>query len=179
MIAAFLRDAERQTLTYECVGASLTAPPDSWTIDHNRVAIGKDIEDFERAKQAVRKWKMFDLGWVEVHSASTPIEIGRDVAVLVSHLGFYSLNAARIVYVIDEADRFGFAYGTLTDHGECGEERFTVEYYPDTGEVWYDILAFSRPAHPLAKLGYPISRYFQKCFARDSKAAMLRATRTA
>ena len=94
---------------------------------------------------------------------------------MVSHFGFYSLNAARIVYTIDEADRFGFAYGTLVEHGETGEESFSVEYSTETGEVWYDLYAFSRPGSLLAKLGYPLSRHLQKRFARDSKLAMLRA----
>jgi uncharacterized protein (UPF0548 family) len=38
--------------------------------------------------------------------------------------------------------------------------------------VWYDIRAFSRPRHVLARLGYPLTRRTQKRFARDSVAAM-------
>jgi uncharacterized protein (UPF0548 family) len=75
--------------------------------------------------------------------------------------------------------RFGFAYGTLAEHAESGEERFTVEWDRDEDTVWYDILAFSRPRNSLARLGYPLSRLLQKRFAKDSKAAMLEAvTRT-
>ena len=50
---------------------------------------------------------------------------------LVHHLGFFSLNACRIVYRGDNDagnKRFGFAYGTLEEHAESGEERFTVEW---------------------------------------------------
>jgi uncharacterized protein (UPF0548 family) len=82
------------------------------------------------------------------------------------------------VYLVDsrsEVHRFGFAYGTLADHGEIGEERFTVEYDEVTGEVWYDLFAFSRPGPLLAKIGYPLGRYLQKSFAIDSKTAMLTA----
>jgi uncharacterized protein (UPF0548 family) len=79
------------------------------------------------------------------------------------------------VYVIEETTRFGFAYGTLTEHAEIGEERFTVEFHPDSGEVWYDIFAFSRPGHFLVKLGYPYGRYKQRQFAVGSKDAMKRA----
>jgi len=64
--------------------------------------------------------------------------------------------------------RFGFAYGTLPDHAETGEERFTIEWHPNDDSVWYDILAFSRPNKLAAKLGYPITRVFQRRFARDS-----------
>jgi uncharacterized protein (UPF0548 family) len=98
----------------------------------------------------------------------------------VRHFGFYSLNACRIVYVVDEKGpltRFGFAYGTLAEHAESGEERFMVEWNRDQDRVWYDILAFSRPKKILARLGYPLSRLLQRQFARASKAAMLQAAR--
>ena len=87
--------------------------------------------------------------------------------------GVWSLNAARIVYVIDESQRFGFAYGTLPGHVEMGEERFLIERTEDDS-VWYDILAFSRPRHLLTKLGYPMIRRLQKRFGRESAAAMQR-----
>ena len=115
--------------------------------------------------------------WVSLCWPETPIEPGANVAVLKSHLGFWSLNASRIVYVIQERGRiekYGFAYGTLADHGEIGEERFTVEFNQDDQEVWFDLYAFSRP-RIAARLAYPFSRILQKRFARDSKAAMYRA----
>lgn len=171
-IERFLADRVSDKLSYSEVGATLGEIPVGYTIDHNRIKIGEGREDFERAINAVRSWKMFDLGWVELFRSNTPIEVGQNVAILVNHLGFWSLSGARIVYIIDEANRFGFAYGTLTEHAEIGEERFSVEFDPNSNEVFYDLLAFSRPAALLAKLGYPISRYYQKQFATDSKAAM-------
>jgi uncharacterized protein (UPF0548 family) len=74
--------------------------------------------------------------------------------------------------------RYGFAYGTLTEHGETGEERFTVGMRPEDQTVWYAIYAFSRP-NGWARLGYPLSRMLQKRFARDSKEAMRRAVSAA
>ena len=70
------------------------------------------------------------------------------MAVIARRLGLWWLNACRIVYVVDEpgpVSRYGFAYGTLPDHAGSGEERFLVEWDRASGEVWYDILAFSRP----------------------------------
>ena len=89
------------------------------------------------------------------------------------------MNAARIVYVVDEDGpiyRYGFAYGTLVEHAESGEERFTVEWDRADDNVWYVILAFSRPQKMLARLGYPMSRMLQRRFAEASKAAMVAAT---
>jgi uncharacterized protein (UPF0548 family) len=174
-IDAFMATAANDKLSYPDVGATLSDPPDGYTVDHNRIMIGRGDEDWERAKGSVRSWKMFDFPWVELCWPDTPIETGRDVAILVSHLGFCSLNAARIVYTIDEPERFGFAYGTLTNHAESGEERFSVEMDKATGEVWFDLYAFSRPNHLLAKFAYPIGRMFQKRFASDSKSAMKRS----
>jgi uncharacterized protein (UPF0548 family) len=88
------------------------------------------------------------------------------------------LNACRIVYVIQDdgpLERFGFAYGTLYDHAESGEERFLLEWDHDSDEVWYDLLAFSRPNQFLARIGYPLARQLQKKFASGSKAAMIKA----
>ena len=57
--------------------------------------------------------------------------------------------------------RLGFAYGTLAEHAESGEERFTIEWNRNKDEVLYDIFAFSRPRQAFAKLGHPLSRLLQ------------------
>ncbi|HMO79646.1 MAG TPA: DUF1990 domain-containing protein [Pyrinomonadaceae bacterium] len=174
-ISAFLEACSGSDFSYPDVGSTQGAIPSRYTIDHNRIGIGSGPNDLERAKTAIRQWKMFEMPWVELCWPDAPIEPGRTVAVVVRHLGFYSLNPARIVYVIDEPDRFGFAYGTLAGHGESGEERFLVEIDAMTGDVFYDLLAVSRPGHLLTYLGYPYTRYLQKQFALGSNAAMRRA----
>ena len=120
---------------------------------------------------------MFDLGWVELRWPDAPIAVGTTVAVL-ARFGGWWLNAARIVSVFDDPAprrRFGFAYGTLEDHVEQGEERFSVEWDERDGSVWYDLLAFSRPHHPLVRAAYPLTRRLQRRFARDSARAMMAA----
>ena len=174
-IDRFIGSREADSHSYPEVCATRETPfPDGYVVDHNRQLLGSGLEDFQRAKAAIRSWTMFSVPGITLFYTDTPIETGRNVAMLAEHLGFCSLNSCRIVYVIDEPQRFGFAYGTLTEHVEVGEERFTVEFHPDSGEVWYDLLAFSKPGHPLVKLGYPYGRYLQKQFAIGSKAAMLR-----
>ena len=135
-------------------------------------------ETFRRAAAAVRTWRMSSLGWMSIQPAHAPVAPGETVAAVVRHYGFWSLNACRVVYLLDEEQdgirRTGFAYGTLPAHGEIGEERFSVEWLADDS-VWYDLYAFSRPGHFLARLGYPIVRRLQRRFARESKQAMLGA----
>jgi len=176
-IDKFLDTCKADSFSYDEVGATRSSPPAGYNIDHNRVILGYGEDIFQLAKVAVREWKMFDVPDLQLFFPDTPIEPGRDVAPLAHHLGFYSLNSCRIVYVIDEPNAYGFAYGTLTEHAEIGEERFSVEFHPDSGEVWYNIFAFSRPGHILVKLGYPYSRYKQRRFAVGSMAAVQRAVR--
>jgi uncharacterized protein (UPF0548 family) len=174
-VRGFLADQARRPFSYEAVGGTRAGPPRGWVVDRNRVRLGAGAEVFARAVAALRRWAMFDLGWVAATASGAAIEPGAPVAVLV-RFGAWWLNAARIVYTIDEPRRFGFAYGTLPDHAERGEERFLVEMDETTGEVSYEILAFSRP-RLLARLGYPLARRLQRRFAKDSMAAMAAAVR--
>lgn len=88
-----------------------------------------------------------------------------------------SMNGCRVVYTIGGRgrDEFGYGYGTLTSHAECGEEIFKVTHDPQSGEVAYTIRAASRPRAVLATLGYPLTRLLQARFRRDSAAALARA----
>jgi uncharacterized protein (UPF0548 family) len=58
---------------------------------------------------------------------------------------------------VDDPGRFGFAYGTLAVHPARGEEAFVVERTPEGG-VRAQVVAFSRPHHPLVRLGGPVAR---------------------
>jgi uncharacterized protein (UPF0548 family) len=181
IIHAFLAAQKAQQFSYGHVGASRTTAPDGYVVDHNRVQLGVGSAVFERAKHALRQWKMFEMSWLELCWPNVPIVAGSTVAVVLQHLRFWSLNACRIVYTIEEREAiemYGFAYGTLPDHAEMGEERFTVEFHANDETVWYDIYALSRP-RPLARLAYPFTRALQKRFASDSKRAMQRAVEQA
>ena len=176
-VREFLTAQSAEGFTYRDVGATRSEPPAGFVVDRHRVELGRGRATFDRAVQAVREWRMFELGWAELLWPTAPIEPQSTVAVLVRLPGFWSLNACRVVYVVNEEvpiRRFGFAYGTLPDHAEQGEERFSVEWRPDDS-VWYDLLAFSRPHQWQARLGRGFSRALQKRFARGSTAAMVAA----
>jgi len=176
----FISEQRLSGFSYPEAGASARSVPTGYNVDHNRVQLGSGEVTWQRAVHAVRAWQMFNLPWVRLYWPTAPIQEGANVAVAVHHFGVYSLNACRVVYVVDQdgpTKRFGFAYGTLAEHAERGEERFTVEWNQAEDKVWYNILVFSRPRQILARLAYPLSRSLQKRFAEGSKAAMLRAVR--
>jgi uncharacterized protein (UPF0548 family) len=174
-IRQFIFSQQALPFSYRDVGATRSeTPPQNFTADHNRTRLGDGENVYQRAVAALKKWEQFNLGWVAVVPPDNPIAVGQTVAVRAYTFGFWSLSAARIVYLIEEpgpVQRFGFAYGTLPNHVECGEERFTIERLEDDS-VWYDIYAFSRPQHALARLGFPITRKLQQRFVRESLAVM-------
>ena len=179
-VDAFLAAQRGSDFTYPQVGATRTdGAPSGYDVDRNRVRLGVGAETFRRATHALRSWRASSLGWTSVHPPGAAIMPGVTVAVTVRHFGVWSLNAGRIIYVLEEervdVSRTGFAYGTLAGHAEIGEERFVVEWNRADDSVWYDLYAFSRPGHWLARLGYPISRSLQRRFARESKQAMVAA----
>ena len=71
----------------------------------------------------------------------------------------------RVIYVVDEPRRRGFAYGTLPGHPEDGEESWIVEQRED-GSVWITVRAFSRPASRRWWAVYPVLRLFQEYYMR-------------
>lgn len=160
--------------SYTAIGhTQKESPVAGFDNDFNEVELGQGHQVWEAAKEAIRQWKMFPGQWACIWPGDTPIREGEVVVMQAQVMGLWWLNSCRIVYVVDTADQFGFAYGTLPGHVECGEELFMVEKRSD-GSVRYVIKAFSRPRIWMARLGYPIARAYQRKFVRESKASMLR-----
>lgn len=172
-IQRFLNRQKRLDFTYQAVGATASDPPKGYVVDHTRVRIGNGSRVFAVAKAALESWQQFCLGWLEAQPSPTPIEPGQVVAIVARCVGLWWMNACRIVYVVDDSEkkRFGFSYGTLPNHAGSGEERFLIEM-DDDQNVWYDILAFSRPHSLTARLGYPYMRIVQGRFGKQSAKVM-------
>ena len=176
-IERFIRDSQGLPLSYNQVGLAQGSSA-AYDLDETSVTIGQGEAAFERAKAALAAWRHFDFNWVEVSPPAASIEPGSVVAVLVRHLGFWSLSGCRVVYALGDralGPTFGFAYGTLVNHVEQGEEIFEVSLRPGTLEVVYRIRAASRPRAVLARLGYPIARVLQARFRKNSAQAMREA----
>lgn len=172
---------------YPAAGSTRDAPTDGsrppgvpagWNVDHRRVRLGEGEAVYDAARAALMAYVPLDIGWVWPVTTTPHPEPDARGAMLVRAFGLTWVNAWRIVYVDDDlalpdgTRRTAFAYGTLEAHAERGEERFMVELRPD-GSVWYDVLAFSRPHHWLARLGGPVTRWVQKRFGPASVGRML------
>ncbi len=175
-ISKFIESQSRLEFTYPSVGATRNGDhPSGFIVDHNRIHLGAGQTIFDAARRALCEWQHYRFDWIELHRPDGDPQPDQTVGVLARALGLWVLNACRVVYVIEEEKlirRFAFAYGTLPEHAESGEERFQVEWNPQDDSVWYDILAFSRPNQLLARWAYPYVRRKQKQFARESMLAM-------
>ena len=177
VIEQFLERSRELPLSYASVGL-IGDTRAGRNYDDMTAVIGHGAADFERARAALAAWKQFDLGWVELFPRDASPQPGTTLAVLIRHLGFWSLNGARIVYGVGDPQRgshVGIAYGTLTNHAERGEELFEVSLDPHSGEVRYRLRAASWPHAMLTRIGYPIVRLLQARFRHDSAEAMRRA----
>ena len=111
-IDRFLLDSQELPLSYGPIGIVRAGMP-RHGLDEAIVTIGRGQADFDRARAALIAWKQFDIGWVEVFPRHAPLAVGTVVAVLIRHLGFWSLNGCRVLYGVGGANgpaRFGFAY---------------------------------------------------------------------
>ncbi len=176
-IERFVEESQRLPLSYGDVGIAQHSAA-GYDLDETVVTIGHGGAAFEHAKAALAAWKHFDFAWVEVQPHKPSISPGTVVGVLIRHFGFWSLNGCRVVYGVGDRSHgptFGFAYGTLVNHAERGEEVFEVSHRAETDEVVYRIRAVSQPRAVLARLGYPMVRLLQTRFRSDSGVAMRRA----
>lgn len=148
--------------TYPEVGATAdpSSLPQSYNRDRHSVPLGEDTRSFDVGRQALLGWHAHRSLGARFVPKNPPLEKGR---VLVSAIPLGPVTAivpCRIVYVTDQTDRFGFAYGTLPGHPERGEESFHIVRTP-AGQVSFEIVAFSRPADLLVRIGSPIARLVQ------------------
>jgi uncharacterized protein (UPF0548 family) len=96
----------------------------------------------------------------------TPFLAPGDSAVLhIPILGIPFRAPVRVVYVVDEPNRKGFAYGTLPGHPESGEESWMLDRMDD-GSVWMTVRSISRPSNIVYWAGYPVLRVIQAVFTR-------------
>lgn len=150
-----------EPVTYEPVGATAGELPAGFHHLRRSQVIGHGQERFEWAAEQVMTWQVQRGAGLEVTASADRAALG---VVVLSALRLGPLRVVvpcKVVAVVDEPTAKGFAYGTLSGHPERGEERFTVTL-EDDGRVVLHIVAFSRPATWVARLGAPIAARIQR-----------------
>ena len=153
-----LDDLAGRPLTYTEVGATAGELPAGYHHLRKSSVIGRGRERFEQAAAAGMRWGMLRGAGLRVEATHPVAAVGAEVLV---HLGPI-VAPCRVVYVVGEPDRRGFAYGTLPGHAESGEELFLVRHDPRTGEVRAEVVVFSRHATWWSRLGSPVTSLMQR-----------------
>ena len=145
----------RAPFSYEGVGATGHEAPQGYqSLSGSRLLARRD---FRPAVEDLMTWRVHERAGLTVAASSQRVEEGT-VVLLRLGVGALALRApCRVVYVVDEPRRQGFAYGTLPGHPESGEELFLL-HQRDDGRVGFTITAFSKPASALAKASAGHSR---------------------
>jgi uncharacterized protein (UPF0548 family) len=160
-----------ESLTYSPVGVSLTSEtPDG--LRRHAWNITLPAGAFDAGADAIRSWSVHRGAGLVV---ATDGELVEGVTVVMSApmpVGFVDL-ACRVVAVIDETDRFGFAYGTLPMHAERGEESFVISRTSE-GAV-FEVRAASSHAHPVTRALPAIGDRLQDAAVKRYLVAMQRA----
>src|SRR6266576_1375910 len=102
-IERFISNSAGLPLSYDRVGIAGENPTD-FKLDEAGAVIGQGEEAFRRARSALMKWRQFELGCVELFHRAAAIEKDTNVAVLVRHVGFWSLNGCRVVYHLGDRE---------------------------------------------------------------------------
>ena len=150
------------TFTYADVGATRRRPlPARYNHLRYRTLIGEGDRVFHTAGEAVLTFRMHRA--IGARIRATADRAAPDVQVALT-LGPFTVPN-QVVYTYEEPNRIGFGYGTLPGHQERGEEAFLVEKDAD-GRVWFQVIAFSRPARWPTIVAGPIAVVAQHAFAR-------------
>jgi uncharacterized protein (UPF0548 family) len=165
--AADVERLARQRFTYAPVGATRgsTYPSGFRRLDR-RAEVGRGEADLARAAEALLTWRMHSGAGLRVDASSPRVEEG---AVVRCRLGPLRIPC-RVVWVLDEPARRGFAYGTLPGHPESGEESFVVALEDDV--VTLTVSAYSRPRSAPARLAGPVGLWGQRLMLRRYSDAL-------
>jgi uncharacterized protein (UPF0548 family) len=151
-------------LTYPEVGATRDGPlPPGYRHLRHTARLGR--VDLAVAADAVLTFRMHRATGVRIDASAPRAAPGVEVT---SRLGIGPLRIpapCRVVWAVSDMAEAGFGYGTLPGHPARGEESFVV-HRDGTGEVWFTVTSFSRPARWYLAAAGPVAPLLQSAYAR-------------
>jgi uncharacterized protein (UPF0548 family) len=169
-LSRLLAFAVAKGLTYDHIGSTLAPESSLRRFERN---LGSGSGAFDEAKARLRGWAPQKGVGGAIHPPDSPIEEGAAVLVVLRFGPIEITAPCRIVVVIDEPRRFGFAYGTLRGHPASGEESFLIEHLSDD-VVQATVAIDAQPAMAPRRLIAPMMRLMQSAIARRYLAALKR-----
>jgi uncharacterized protein (UPF0548 family) len=161
-------------LTYDEVGATRPAaedwdPPAGWRHHEQTVLVGRGEDVWDRAAANLMSWGVKTRSGFSVVPAE--VLLGAEPE-LVARIGPLRIREpVRVVAVVDQPDRRGFAYGTLPGHPVSGEEAFVLHRDSD-GRVWFTLRSITRPAPGRWRLVFPVLLLAQRVYRRRYRRAV-------
>lgn len=132
-----------------------------WTIIDHEEILGHGEQCYRAASHRVLTWEAHRHARVRVERVGPLVRL---------HTG-PKMSSCYVLLEEQTENRTALVYGTLPSHVELGEEAFIVDLAAD-GTVTGRVVAFSRHAWWLAKLGGPIARAVQRWASRAYVAGM-------
>ena len=176
----------KQGLSYAAVGSTRVADaewgsrPEGYRRYERTVRVGHGEDVWEAASTAVLRWGVKTRSGFRVEAEpgdSLHVSQGQD-RTLIASLGPFKLREpVRVVAVVDQPSRCGFAYGTRDGHPVSGEEAFIVHRSPE-GAVWLTLRSLTRPASGLGRPAFPVALVAQRWYRRRYARSLRDVART-
>jgi uncharacterized protein (UPF0548 family) len=130
--------------------------------------VGRGREQWQRATALLLQWGVKTRSGFRIEpdgGTSTRVEQDADYWLVASFGPVSVREPARVVSVVDEPDRCGFAYGTLEGHPVTGEEAFVISRTPD-GDVLLTLRSLTRSSPGRWRLLFPLILVAQRWYRR-------------
>lgn len=169
------------TLSYDVAGATSVADavwadrPEGYRRFERTVRLGFGDELWVSASQGVLAWAVKTRSGFTVPrpaDGEPRVRVGQDVTIVVELGPFRLREPARVIAVVENPDRCGFAYGTRPGHPVRGEEAFIVHRSAD-GSVWFTLRSLTRSAGGRWKVAFPAVLLAQRVYRRRYLRALV------
>lgn len=160
-----LEQASAREFNYAQVGASRdeTVPRGYDAVTESAI-VGAGMAQFSLLAEGIRGWEIQRRSGLHV-LADGPARNGANVAIVKRLAPVAVALSCRVVWTIEESQRNGFGYGSLTGHPEAGEEAFVAELEPD-GAVRFRVYGFTSAGTVATAATRPLTRALTRATLR-------------
>jgi len=146
--------------TYEAIGSTHPDRPHGPAYVDSSRKVPTASGSMDRARHALRTWVAQQGLGAHIAPPDAPVTEGTTLLVVLPAGPIELVAPVRVMWVIDEPDRFGFGYGTLPGHPERGEESFVAQARDD--EITLTVAVDAVPASWAARLAGPVGSAVQR-----------------